>query len=224
MKNIFTFVGMFLSVSIFFAFNVNAQSNEGDAGAIVTEDSLLSPGRKQIIFVMAKDIAGPTRVEFSTYTNEGITNRFTPLSFPTGLQRGQIIPIYNGELNIFNSTPWLYFWVQVSNSTENYYCQTMLPVGYREQYKEPMITSITETGGYNAPYQILARGIFDTTIPSLILINTNLFVSPKTVTQTAPGMIQFNLEANINSQFPPGKYLLTICQERRCDTLEGRHR
>ncbi len=217
-------VVVFLAMGICSISNVFAQTFHTEAGAIVTDESILSPGRKQIVFVVAKDILEQVKMEFSTYSNEGQINKFTPVTFTNGLRRGQIIQLFNGELNIFNSTAWLYFWVQIFSTSGNYFCQTMLPVGFREQYKEPMITSITETGGYTEPYQILVRGIFDTTIPSLILINTNMFVSPKTVTQTAPGMIKFNLEPNNFSQFPSGKFLLTICQERRCDTLQGRHR
>ena len=100
----------------------------------------------------------------------------------------------------------------------------MFPINYREQYKEPMITSISESGGYGVPYQITVKGIFDTTIPSLILINSNVFVPAKTITQTAPGIIQFSMPSGNFELFPSGKYLLTICQASHCDTLQGRHR
>jgi hypothetical protein len=211
--SVFTFQGMMF-----------AQNIRTDGGLIVTEDSLLSLNNKKLLFVVAQNILQPTRVEVQTVSSEGIVNHFTPIQFPQGLKRGQVIPIWNGELNGFYTTPWLYFQVTMFTASETYYTQTMFPVNYREQYKEPMITSIAETGGYGVPYTITAQGIFDTTEPSLILINTNVFVSPKVVTQRPPGIIQFNVDSNTTNQFPPGKYLLTICQAWHCDTLEGRHR
>lgn len=203
---------------------VTAQSYHDDGGLIVTENSLLPPNKQQMVFVLAKDIPRPARVELQTYSLEGIVNRFTPMQFPQGLKRGQIIPVWNAEFNAFHITPWLYLAVTIFDGNDIYHTVTMFPVQYGEQYKEPMVTSIVETGGYAVPYQITLRGIFDTTIPSLILVNTDVFVSPKTITQTAPGKIEFTMESNTITQFPPGKYLLTLCQEGRCDTLEGRHR
>lgn len=201
-----------------------AQNLRTDGGLLVTEESLLSPGKKQAVFVVAKNIAGPARLELQMYSSEGIVNRFTNLNFPDGLKRGQIIPVWNGEFNSFHTTPWQYIWVTIFTATDTYYSSTMFPVGSRELYKEPLISSISETGGYGTPYQILAQGIFDTTIPSLILINTGLLISPKVITQTAPGKISFSVPSNSFEQFPSGKYLLTICQAGHCDTMEGRHR
>lgn len=203
---------------------VVAQNYRTDGGLLVMEDDLLLLKKKQVVFVVAKNISSPARVEFQTISSEGIINRFTPLNFPQGLKRGQVIPIWSGELNSFLTTPWLYFQVTIFTATDAYFSQTMSPVGYREQYKEPMITSISESGGFTIPYTITVRGIFDTTIPSLVLINSDVFVSPKVVTQGPAGVIQFSIAQNTAEQFPPGKYLLTICQAGHCDTLMGRHR
>ncbi len=201
-----------------------AQSYQTNGGLIVTDESLLSSSHKRLVFVVTKNIPGPVRIELQTVSSEGIVNQFTPLQFPQGLQLGQIIPVWDGNLNSFHNTPWLNFWVTIVTPTHNYYSNTMMPIGYRELYKEPMIISISETGGYEIPYQITVKGIFDTTIPSLILINSSVFVSAKAVTQTAPGTIQFTMPSGNFEQFPSGKYLLTICQASHCDTLTGRHR
>lgn len=209
---------------VVFASNTAAQTYRTDGGLIVTEDSLLSPGNKKIVFVVAKEFPSQARMEFQTISSEGIVNRFSPQEFPQGLRKGQVLPVWNGELNSFHATPWLYFDVTIFTSNETYYSRAMTPINYREQYKEPMITSISETGGYGVPYVIATKGIYDTTIPSLVLINTNLFVPPKTVTQTAPGIIQFTMPSGNFELFPSGKYLLTICQAGHCDTLQGRHR
>ena len=200
------------------------QTSHDDGGVLVVEDSLLSPAHKQVVFVIATNIVQSTKIEVEVHTLDGIYNRFKPLQFPQGVRRGQIIPIWNGEFNQFHDTPWLYIWVIMSTATDNYYTNTMFPVNNGEQYKEPLIVSVDETGGYNTPYVITAKGIFDTPIPSLILINSSLFVSPKVITQTAPGIIRFTMGARTTGQFPPGKYLLTICQGSHCDTLVGRHR
>jgi hypothetical protein len=201
-----------------------SQSYHDDGGVLVTEDSLLAANHKQVVFVVAKDLRGPVRIDMQIQTSEGLVNQFTPLQFPLGVKQGQIVPVWNGEFNSFHTTPWLYIWITMSTPTDVFYTNTMLPIEYREQYKEPMITSISETGGYTIPYTITVKGIFDTTIPSLILINSGVFVSPKVITQTAPGIIRFTVEAKTMDQFPPGKYLLTICQGSHCDTLQGRHR
>lgn len=204
---------------------VMAQSYHTDGGVLVVDESLLSPTHKTIVFVVAKDIPQSVEIKMQTYMlMEGITHQFKPLQFADGVKRGQVIPLWNGNFNQFHNTAWWYFQVIMSTKTDIYYNTTMFPIGSRESYKEPMITSITETGGYNMPYQILVRGIFDTTVPSQILINTNVFIPPKTVTQNPPGRIEFTLPIGNFDQFPPGKYLLTICQEGRCDTLQGRHR
>lgn len=216
--------------ALFFVFGLsthptNAQNSYDDGGLLVVEDSFLSPSHKQIVFVVAKDISQSTKIEIQTYDlMEGVFNTFKPLRFPQGVRRGQIIPIWNGDLTLHANTPWLYFWVTMSTGTGTYYTSTMFPIDYQEQYKEPMITSISETGGYGIPYTITAKGIFDTTMPSLILINTNVLVSPKVITQTRPGIIQFTMPSGNFEQFAPGKYLLTICQAGHCDTLQGRHR
>ena len=202
-----------------------AQNSGDDGGLLVVDDSFLSPSHKQIVFVIAKDIPQSTKIEIQTYDlMEGTINKFKPLQFPQGVKRGQIVPIWNGDLKLHANTPWLYFSVIMSTATDTYYTNTMFPLDYREQYKEPMITSISETGGYGIPYVITAKGIFDTTMPSLILINTKIFVSPKVITQTRPGIIQFTLPSGNFEQFPSDKYLLTICQAGHCDTLQGRHR
>ena len=203
---------------------VSAQNYRTDGGLTVVEDSLLSPNRKQVVFVVAKDIPSSARVEIQTHTSEGVVNNYSPHQVPQGLTRGQIIPIWSGEFNSFNTTPWFNIWITIYTATDIYNSNTMFPVNYREQYKEPMITSISETGGYGVPYQITVRGIFDTTIPSLILINTNVFIPTKTVTQNAPGIIQFTMPSGNFELFPSSKYLLTICQAGHCDTLQGRHR
>lgn len=218
-KVLVVFFSVFIFQGMMFAQNIRT-----DGGLIVTEDKLLSANHKKLVFVVAQNITQPTRVEVQTVSSEGIVNHFTHLQFPQGLKLGQILPIWDGVLNEFHSTPWLYFQVTMYTASETFYTQTMFPVNYREQYKEPMITSITETGGYGIPYIITAQGIFDTTEPSLILINTNVFVSPKVITQKPPGIIQFSIDSNTTAQFPPGKYLLTICQAWHCDTLEARHR
>lgn len=215
-----------LVVGIFWATNATAQTYQTNGGLIVVDENLLSgeKNHKQIVFVVAKDIFSAARIEFETYSSEGIVNHFTPLQFPTGLHKGLVIPMWNGDLNSFHNTPWLYFRATVFTTTDTYYSESMLPVRYRELYKEPMITSIAESGGYGIPYTITVKGIFDTTIPSMILINSGVFVSPKTVTQIAPGIIKFDYPDNSFAQFPSGKYLLTICQEGHCDTMTGRHR
>ena len=202
----------------------SAQPSRTDGGLIVIEDSLLSSNRKQIVFVVAKEILEPVWIEFQTTSSEGIVNRFTPINFPQGLQKGQIVPVWNGEFNKFHTTPWLRLYVTIFSPTATYYSSTSTPVQYREQYKEPMITSISESGGYGSSYTITVRGIFDTTEPSLVLINTGVFISPKAVTQTPPGIIQFTVPSGSFDVFPSGKYLLTICQAGRCDTMVGRHR
>lgn len=223
MKKLVVLVAVF--TALFGARQIQAQSYHNDGGVLVVEDNLLSPTKKTVVFIVAKDISETVEIKMQTYMlMEGITNQFKPLQFPNGVKRGQLIPIWDGNFNQFQSTAWWYFWVTMSTATDIYYTSTMFPIGSREQYKEPMITSISETGGYTEPYRISVRGIFDTTVPSLILINTNLFVSPKTVTQTPPGRIEFSMASNATTQFPPGKYLLTICQEGHCDTLQGRHR
>lgn len=223
MKNrIFLIAALMLFV---IAKSVEAQSSGNDAGLIVTSDDLLSSNHKQLVFVVAKNIPGPTTLKLSTYNNDGVTHQFRSLIFPIGLQRGQVIPLWKGEFNDFFATPWLGFWVQILTSQGNtYWCHTMFPVNHWEQYKEPMITSISETGGYTSPYEITIRGIFDTTIPSLILINTEMFVPPKTVQQIAPAVIKFSVDATTPNIFPRGKYLLTLCQAGHCDTMMGRHR
>ncbi len=202
----------------------SAQNYRTDGGAIVLEDSLLSPTRKQIVFVVTKNIPQSARVEMQTISTEGRVNKFTPLLFPNGLRQGQIIPMWNNELNSFHTTPWLRFDVTIFTDNDIYYCSEYTPVGFAEQYKEPLITSISETGGYGTDYVITVRGIFDTTEPSIILLNTNIVVSPKVVTQTPPGIIKFTMKSNSTAEFPPGKYLLTLCQSGHCDTLVGRHR
>jgi hypothetical protein len=202
---------------------VSAQSSYDDGGVLVTEDSLLSPSRKQVIFVVAKDILQPTKVAMQIQTNEGIIHQFQSLQFPQGVRRGQIIPIWNGEFSLYKDTPWLYIWVTMSTGTDTYYTNTMFPVGQAEQYKEPLIVSIDETGGYTEAYTITIKGIFDSTLPSLILINNSVFV-PIRVTSQAPGIIRFTVGAKTRGQFPPGKYLLTLCQGSHCDTAMGRHR
>ena len=217
-------LSVLFGVVVFASTKAQAQTYRTDGGLIVVEDSLLSPNYKRIVFVVAKEISMPARVEFQTISSEGIVNRFSPQEFPLGLRKGQVINVWNGELNNFHATPWLYFDVTIFTSSETYYSRIMTPVNYREQYKEPMITSISETGGYGVPYVITTKGIYDTTIPSLVLINTNVFVSPKTVTQTAPGIIKFTMPSGNFELFPSGKYLLTICQAGHCDTLQGRHR
>ena len=224
MKKLVVLVAVFtvlFGVSQILGQSPNSFANE--VGALVTEESLLSPNKKQIVFVVSKNIAGPTRVELQTHTSEGLVNNFAPLQFPQGLQRGQIIPIWDGELTAFQSTPWLYFWVTITTPDKVYYSCVMFAVNFREQYKEPKVLSISETGGYSSPYQITVRGIFDTTIPTLVLINTNYFVPVKSIVQTAPGKIEFSVPANSFVEFPTGKYLLTICQAGHCDTLIGRH-
>jgi len=202
----------------------SAQNYRTDGGVIVLEDGLLSPTSKQIIFVVTKNIPQSARVEMQTISTEGQVNKFTPLLFPNGLRQGQIIPMWNSELNSFHTTPWLRFDVTIFTDNDIYYCSEYTPVGFVEQYKEPLITSISETGGYGTDYVITVKGIFDTTEPSIILLNTNIVVSPKAVTQTPPGIIKFTMNSNSTQQFPPGKYLLTLCQGGHCDTMIGRHR
>lgn len=202
----------------------SAQSYQTDAGAIVIEDGLLLSSYKQLIFVMAKNISQPTRIELHTITSEGVVNNFAPLNFPQGLVKGQIIPLWNGELNSFHTTPWFRFGVSIITQSEIYYSQTITPVNYREQYKEPLLTSISELGGFGAPYTITARGVFDTTEPMMILINTKVFITQKAITKIAPGIIQFTVPSDSSAIFPAGKYLLTLCQSGHCDTMTGRHR
>lgn len=201
-----------------------AQSYNTNSMAIVLEDTLLSANNKKIVLVVVKEMNGPTELKMRTTTSEGIVNEFKPLQFEQGLKRGQVIQLWNGEFNLFYSTPWLYFSVTATSPTMQSYSSIYFPVSYMEQYKEPMITSIKETGGYGVDYNIKVEGIFDTTVPSTILINTNFVIPPKTITQTPPGKIEFNVSSNSRDIFPPGKYLLTICQESHCDTLMGRHR
>ena len=197
-----------------------AQNSGDDGGLLVVDDSFLSPSHKQIVFVIAKDIPQSTKIEIQTSDlMEGTINKFKTLQFPQGVKRGQIVPIWNGDLKLHANTPWLYFSVIMSTATDTYYTNTMFPLDYREQYKEPMITSISETGGYGIPYVITAKGIFDTTMPSLILINTKIFVSPKVITQTRPGIIQFTLPSGNLEQLLSDKYSLTICQAGRCAPL-----
>ncbi len=211
-------------VFIIFPQSACAQSYNTNSMAIVLEDSLLSTNNKKIVLVIVKDMAGPIELKMQTTTSEGIVNQFKPLRFEQGLKRGQTIQLWNGDFNSFYSTPWLYFSVTASSPTMQSYSSIYFPVNYMEQYKEPMITSIKETGGYGVDYNIKIEGIFDTTVPSIILINTNFIIPPKTITQTPPGKIEFNVNSNSRDIFPPGKYLLTICQESHCDTLVGRHR
>ncbi len=90
----------------FFAGITHAQGSRTDGGMIVTEESLLNPAHKQIEFIVVKDIPDSARVELQTYSSEGIVNRFTTLMFPKGLQKYQVIPVWNGDLNLFSSTPW----------------------------------------------------------------------------------------------------------------------
>ncbi len=212
-------------VAVFFVggSQVKAQISHDDGGVLVTEDSLLSPNRKQVVFVVAKNITEPTKIEMIFRNNEGVETKFKTLQFPQGVKQGQIIPIWNGEFNQFSETPWLYIWVTMSTSTDNYYTNTMFPIANQEHYKEPLIVSINETGGYTVPYMITIKGIFDSTLPSLILINNNVFVPMRNITQT-PGVIRFTMTSKTREQFPPGKYLLTLCQGSHCDTLVGRHR
>lgn len=224
MNKLLSILMAMLFIQSFFQQKTFAQTYRTDGGVIVIEDSLLLSSKKQVVFIVTKNILQTARVEFKTITSEGLVNEFTPLTFPQGLVKGQIIPIWNNELNNFHSTPWLYLSLTIFTASETYYQGTMTPVNYREQYKEPMITSISESGGFGIPYTIIAKGIFDTTIPSLIVINHNVIVPPKTITQTAPGIIQFTMPSNSSTEFPPGKYLLTICQAAHCDTLQGRHR
>ena len=224
MKKLLSILVAMLVVQSFLHQKTFAQTYRTDGGVIVIEDSLLLSSKKQVVFVVTKNILQTARVEFKTMTSDGLVNEFTPLNFPQGLVKGQIIPIWNSEPNSFNSTPWLYLSLTIFTASEAYYQGTMTPVNYREQYKEPMITSISESGGFGTPYTIIARGIFDTTIPSLVLINHNVIVSSKSITQIAPGIIQFTMLSNSSAEFPPGKYLLTICQAAHCDTLQGRHR
>ena len=226
MKNLAVLVAVLAVVfSLGITQEVEAQNYHSDGGLLVVEDVLLSgETHKQIVFVVSKNISSAARVEMQTHTSEGVVNQFKTLVFPQGLTRGQIVPIWNGDLNSFGSTPWLNIWVTISTATDIYYTHAMFPIQSREQYKEPMITSIGEVGGYGTPYQITAKGIFDTTISSLVLINKDVFVSPKAVIQTAPGTIQFTMPSGNFEQFPSGKYLLTICQGGHCDTLRGRHR
>lgn len=225
MKNFSAIVAV---LSVWFGMGVwqaEAQNSHDDGGVLVVEDSLLSPNHKSIVFVVAKDINQSVKIELQTYALvEGFIHQFKALEFPQGVRRGQVIPIWDGNFNQFQSTAWLYFQVTMSTAADYYYTEVQLPIGQREEYKEPTIGSISETGGYTEAYKITVKGIFDTTIPSLILINTKLFVNPKTITQTAPGTINFKVPANSFEQFPTGKYLLTICQAGHCDTMIGRHR
>lgn len=207
------------------AHQLQAQTYHNDGGVLVVEDTLLSTNHKTILFVVARDINQSVRMEMQTYAlMEGIINQFQPRIFPEGVRKGQKIAVWDGNFNQFHSTAWLYFTITMTTSSDVYYTNTMFPVNYREQYKEPMITSIAEEGGYTIPYTITVRGVFDTTIPSLVLINSNLFVSPRAITQTRPGVISFTMPSGNFEQFPSGKYLLTICQAGHCDTLQGRHR
>lgn len=224
MKSVLVFFAMCIAVVNVSNRVAEAQVSRIDGSVLVAEDSLLSSNHKKIVLVVAKNISGPARVELQTMTSEGIVNRFAPQDFPNGLTKGQAISVWNGEFNAFHATPWLYFMTSIISGNVTYYAQTMFPIHYREQYKEPMITSISEVGGYTSPYTITVRGIFDTTEPSLILINNNLFIPPKTITQTPPGIITFIMPSNSFAQFPPGKYLLTLCQTGHCDTMIGRHR
>lgn len=227
MKRLTRFVVAVLLAAMFFSVpgKAEAQTYHENGGALVVEENLLlGNNQKQLYFVSAKNIAGPLKVQVQTHLSEGVVNNFKALNFPQGLERGQVIQIWSGDFNSFNSTSWLNFWVTLTNSSEVYYANTMFPVQNREQYKEPMITSISETGGYGVPYLITVKGIFDTTIPSLILINKDVFVPQKAITQTAPGLVQFTMPSGNFIQFPSGKYLLTLCQASKCDSLQGRHR
>ncbi len=204
--------------------DINIQNYRTDGGVIILEDSILSSSQKQIIFVVTKDILQSSRVELQTVSSEGQVNKFQPLLFDSGLRRGQIIPILTGQLTAFNTTPWLRFSITITTETDIYYSIMSTPVGIAEQYKEPMITSISETGGYGTDYIITIKGIFDTTEPSLIVINTNIIIPSKAITQTPPGIIKVTLNGISRENFPAGKYLLTICQGGHCDTMTGRHR
>ena len=62
-------LAILFGVSIF-SERLNAQNYRTDGGLIVVEDSLLSPNRKQVVFVVAKDILSTARVEIQTHTSD----------------------------------------------------------------------------------------------------------------------------------------------------------
>lgn len=200
-----------------------AQSYRTDGGAIVVEESLLSVGRKQIVFVVSKNIPGNVNVSYQTYSSEGQVHNYPTLSFPNGLTKGQVIPLWHGDFTAFQATPWLEFSVAIATGTVTYYSRAIVAINYSEQYKEPMIIEVSEVKISGNKYLVTMKGVFYRYEDSVLVINSNIIIPQKAIQYIAPGIMQFTVDEPPH-RFAPGKYLLTICQTGHCDTMVGRHR
>ena len=126
---------------------LQAQTQRYDAGIIVVDERILSPTYKQIAFIVTKTIVEPTTVQFQTMTLDGIIHAYQTLSFKDGLRKGQSIPLWNGDLTVFETTPWMNFYVTVTTPDTVYYTLHNVPVNQPEQYKELMINNIKDDKG-----------------------------------------------------------------------------
>lgn len=200
-----------------------AQVYRTDGGAIVVEDSVLLSNKKQIIFVVTRNISEDVTVSYQTISSDGQLHAFPGLHFPNGLTKGQVIPLWDGSFNMFQTTPWLGFSVIVATPMYNYFVRANIPINYLEQYREPMIVEISEEKMSGIKYIITAKGNFDTYEPSTVVINGSIIVPQKAMKYERPGKLIITVDEP-HSRFVPGKYLLTVCQTGLCDTMVGRHR
>lgn len=224
MKNYSYLVVMIVIAILFAAGFANAQATRTDGGVIVVDDRLLSPYQKQIVFIVTKNFPREAMVQFQTMTLSGIMRKYEPLHFPEGLKRGQTIPIWNGEFNEFETTPWLRFDVCVTTGEVMYYTTYSTPIAQAEQYKEPMIYEISETKSPAGNYSYFLEGNFDRYSDTTVLINQNIAVTPEDIEYPATSGMRFRISNLTKNVFPTGKFLLTVCQNGHCDTMVGRHR
>ncbi len=197
-----------------------AQAYRTDSIAIVAEESVLQPNKKELVLVVTQNISEAASITYQITSNEGRIHEFPVIQFPNGLRKKQAIPLWNGEFNMFQKTAWLSFSVIITTTSWRYYIKTDVAVGFSEQYKEPMIISLSETKDNSGVYTITAKGNFDTYEPSTVVINKDVIIPPKSIWYERPGILHFTLGA---TDVPSGKYLLTVCQTGRCDSMTGRH-
>lgn len=219
-----TVVCIFVGLLLVSTAQTSAQTIRSDGGFIVIDSRPLSPTNKQVVFVVGKNFSGTTTLQFQTISNEGFVHNYPSLNFPDGLSKGQVIKLWDGEFNVFQTTPWLRFDVSILNSGNSYYTMHMTPVAQSEHYKEPMIYDISEIKINNSTYVFEVNGNFDSREETRVIINNNLVVLGKSILFPFPGRMKFTLTEANREIFPTGKYLLTVCQYYHCDTMVGRHR
>lgn len=189
-------------------------------GYLVVEENTIVPESKTVVFVAGKNIERSTTVSFDMVNSEGKVSSFNEQTFEKGIMAGQIIKLWNGEFNMFSKTPWLYLDIQLQNyGLIDCFRRTMIPIDFPEQYKEPQIRSIIQTGFGNSP-AFRIELIYDSTEKFELLANTYGIISRKQISATRPGEIEFSLD---QSQIRKGKFLLTICQNNYCDSMPGRY-